>query len=103
MRKAVGVAVAVGLCWREFSEHDWCDYMTSSTMVDGSPPLIADLTVDGCEAVAILEEHGVSVMWVVDDVGFTAYGLGMSTIARMQAHMTWASLEAAGFEIERDY
>lgn len=47
--------------WREFTQHDWYGYCDAVMFSDGRQPLITELTVDGRDAIAILDGNGLLI------------------------------------------
>ncbi len=95
--------------WREFTDIDWMGLAGAERFDDGSEPLIReDLTVDGLEATAILDNNGFGIMWASvdgDDEGHASmrypYAGRWLALLGDRTALTTAEFERnGGFEME---
>lgn len=90
-----------------FSRLDWMGYGGAEPFADGSDPMISvgDVAIDGAETEIILDGHGISIVWVVDDEPYSAMAHGADAtrvLAMMRPAMTYMELAALpGIEIRR--
>lgn len=95
------------VAWRPFSKEDWYGFAGATSFPDGSPPLFAELTVDGQEGLAVLDAVGIEVYvyvdtsnWHVDETTWAAHGPATARIAALLSRSTSTDeLLALGLEV----
>lgn len=53
----------MSLDWKPFGKSEWACWSGAKSFPSGAVPMVADLDVDGCAAVAIVDADGLAIYW----------------------------------------